>query len=171
MSNIPLPRLFDQSLNYVRNIRPIMASVNLNIVPLSTASIQLPENESLPARYFVEVFTPLGSAGYFRVRSPQNTYAEGVSVSELEHAIVEVGDYLVLAKISEMMAPATAMATLFAHYSSKSNKWQLDTASNIEDVLVSSNFVVFGYLLELTFSYSSLRPLTISSVMSIPSSP
>lgn len=120
---IPLPKLLDKSGNYIRSFRPLKVSVEQNIVPLSTASIELPEDESLPARYFVEIFTSMGSAGIFRIRSPQNAYGEDTSVCELEHAIVEVGDYLVREKIAEMMSPKAAMQRIFSHY--RGSRWRL----------------------------------------------
>lgn len=120
---IPLPKLYDKSGNYLRSFRPLKVSVEQNIVPLSTASIELPEDESLPARNYVEVFTSMGSAGIFRIRSPQNAYGEDTSVCELEHAIVEVGDYLVREKIAEMMSPKAAMQRIFSHY--RGSRWRL----------------------------------------------
>lgn len=120
---IPLPKLYDKSGNYLRSFRPLKVSVEQSIVPLSTASIELPEDESLPARNYVEVFTSMGSAGIFRIRSPQNAYGEDTSVCELEHAIVEVGDYLVREKLSEMMSPKAAMQRIFTHY--RGSRWRL----------------------------------------------
>lgn len=120
---IPLPKLLDKSGNYIRSFRPLKVSVEQSIVPLSTASIELPEDESLPARNYVEVFTSMGSAGIFRIRSPQNAYGEDTSVCELEHAIVEVGDYLVREKIAEMMSPKAAMQRIFSHY--RGSRWRL----------------------------------------------
>ena len=123
MVDIPLPRLLNSSGVFIRRIRPLKVSIEENIVPLSSASIQLPEDESLPARYFMELFTPNGSAGIYRIRSPQNAYGEDISVAELEHAIVEVGDYLVREKIAEMMTPQAALQRIFTHY--RGSRWQL----------------------------------------------
>ena len=125
--DIPLPRLLDGNGSTVRRIRPLNVSLDLTIVPLSYASMALPVGENLPARGYVELFSPLGSAGIYRVRSPQDAYGEDITTAELEHAIVEVGDYLVLAEYDEMMAASTAMQTIFSHY--RGNKWQLGSVS------------------------------------------
>ena len=128
MSRIPLPRLLDtDGRTFIRRIRPLRVSVDLNIVPLSTASIELPEGEEIPARSYVEVYTSIGSAGLFRVRSPQNSYGNDISASELEHAVVEVGDWLVRANYKEMMAAGTAMQTVFSHY--RGSMWQLGSVA------------------------------------------
>ena len=132
---IPLPKLLDKSGNYIRSFRPLKVSVEQSIVPLSTASIELPEDESLPARNYVEVFTSMGSAGIFRIRSPQNAYGEDTSVCELEHAIVEVGDYLVREKIAEMMSPKAAMQRIFSHY--RGSRWRLGNVDALGTSLIA----------------------------------
>lgn len=124
---IPLPRLLNADLTLNRNIRPISVSVDLSITPLSYASMELPTGEELPARSYVEMFTPLGSAGIFRVRSPQTAYGQTSTTAELEHAIVEVGDYVVTTDYDDMMAADTAMQTIFGFY--RGSKWQLGSVS------------------------------------------
>lgn len=120
--SIPFPKVYDgNTLAPLGVVHPIRATVEKHITPLSTASLQLPEDETLPARSYVQMFTSMGSEGFFRVQSPQNSYGDDVSVSELEHAIVEVGDWLVLEKYDQMMPANLAMATVFAHY--RGNKW------------------------------------------------
>ena len=120
---IKYPRLLNSSGGTERFIDPVKVSVDLTITPLSYASIELPKGENLPARSYVELYTIMGSAGIFRVRSPQDAYGNDTTTAELEHAIVEVGDYLVLNKYSEMMAANTAMQTIFSHY--RGSRWQL----------------------------------------------
>lgn len=141
MTRIPLPRLLNRdTLAFERRIRPVKASVELHATPLSTASIQLQEQDTLPARSYVEMYTVLGSAGIYRVRSPQNSYGdEDVSVSELEHAVTEVGDWIVKEEINEQMAPAQAMQRIFSHY--RGNKWQLGDLSALgsDPVAVQAN--------------------------------
>ena len=127
MTDIPLPRLLNASGGTERRIRPISMSVNLSITPLSYASMQLPREESLPARGYVELYTSMGSAGIYRVQSPQDAYGEDITTAELEHAIVEVGDYLVLNEYDEMMAANKAMTTVFSHY--RGTKWKLGSVS------------------------------------------
>lgn len=125
--DIPLPRLLDDSGNFVRTVRSIKVSINLNITPLSYASIELPKGENLPARGYVELFTPMGSAGIFRVRSPSDAYGDYITTAELEHAVTEVADYLVLNDYNEMMAAGTAMQTIFSHY--RGSRWRLGSVA------------------------------------------
>ena len=121
-----LPRLFVNG-QFKRIIQPISVSISINAVPLSTASIVLPAGEELPARSYVELFTPYGSAGMFRVRSPHDAYGEETATADLEHMISEVGDYLVKEEISEMVAANKAMQRVFKHYGG--SKWKLGTVS------------------------------------------
>ena len=125
--NIPLPRLLNASGGTERSIHPITVNINLKLTPLSYASMTLPHGETIPARSYIELYTCMGSAGVFRVRSPQDSYGEDNATAELEHAIVEVGDYLVLNKYEEMMAANTAMSTVFSHY--RGSKWQLGSTT------------------------------------------
>lgn len=143
-----LPRLITTSndyssdaLNTVKKIiHPINVSLTLNITPLSYASIKVPKDEKLPQRGLIELFTPYGSAGIFRVRSPQDAYGDEITSAELEHSIAEVGDYLVKEKIDKMMNAETAMKQIFKHY--KGKLWKLGTVSALGTgkVAVSVNY-------------------------------
>ena len=136
MIDVKLPRIVGSNLE----VHPLSMSVNLDITPLSTASMRLPKDENLPSRGYVELFTPIGSAGIFRVRSPEDAYGDDTTSAQLEHAISEVGDYLVRAEISEMMAATTAMQTIFGHY--RGSRWQLGSVSALGsgNVAVECNY-------------------------------
>lgn len=123
-----LPRLYVND-KFARIVHPISVGITQMIEPLSTATITLPKGEELPARSYVELFTPYGSAGMFRVRSPRNAYGEEVSSAELEHMIAEVGDYLVKDEISDMRSASSAVSTVFSYY--RGNHWQLGSYSAI----------------------------------------
>ena len=136
MIDVKLPRIVGSNLE----VHPISLSINLDITPLSTASMRLSKDENLPSRGYVELFTPLGSAGVFRVRSPEDAYGDDMTSANLEHAITEVGDYLVCTEISEMMAATTAMQTVFGHY--RGSRWQLGSVSALGsgNVAVQCNY-------------------------------
>lgn len=123
-----LPRLFVNGA-FSRNVNPVSVSITENIIPLSTASMILPKGEELPARSWVELFTPYGSAGMYRVRSPKDAYGQETSTAELEHMIAEVGDSLVRDEISEMMSASTAVSTVFGYYNG--SLWRLGSYSAI----------------------------------------
>ena len=123
---VKLPRLYvDGKFN--RLVNPISLSITQNITPLDTASITLPLGEELPARSYVELFTPYGSAGMFRVRNPHDAYGQDTTTAELEHMVCEVGDYVVKEEISEMLAATTALQRVFKHYGG--SKWKLGSYS------------------------------------------
>lgn len=137
---IPKPRLLSfseqlQKWETQRIIEPSRVSINLAITPLSDATMVLPYNESLPVRGYVELFTCMGSAGIFRVRSPQDVYGKVSTTAELEHAIVEVGDYLVKTKISEMKPASEAFRTIFGYYNG--GKWQIGDISDLGNTSIA----------------------------------
>ena len=123
-----LPRLYVNG-KFTRLVNPVSVGIIQKTQPLSTASMTLPRGEELPARSWVELYTPYGSAGMFRVRSPHNAYGENTSTAELEHMIAEVGDYLVKAEYSEMIAASSAVTKVFAHY--KGGKWKLGKVTDL----------------------------------------
>lgn len=123
---IKLPRLYVNGA-FKRIIYPILVSITQSITPLDTASMTLPADENLPARSWVELFTPYGSAGMFRVRSPHDAYGQDTTSVELEHMISEVGDYRVHEEISEMLPANEAMQRVFKHYGG--GKWKLGSVA------------------------------------------
>lgn len=136
---VKMPRLYVND-KFSRIVNAISLQITQNITPLSTASITLPEGEELPARSYVELFTPYGSAGMFRVRSPHNNYGSGYSTAELEHMVAEIGDYVVKAEYDSMVAAKTAVKNVFSHY--KGSRWKLGsyTAIGSEKVALEAKY-------------------------------
>lgn len=169
---IQLPRLLDSSLKEVKRLRPVQMSVNLEIVPLSTASMTLLKDDTVTARSFVEIYTSIGSVGIFRVRAPQESYGEETITVECEHAITEVADYLIKEDYEKAMNAQTAIKTLFSHY--KGKLWKLGSLTNLSgtvNVIASYNTVLEAMLaildqqrdLMMTFDFTT-SPWTINFV-------
>ena len=167
---IQLPRLLDSNLKEVKRLRPVQMSVNLEIVPLSTASMTLLKDDTVTARSFVEIYTSIGSVGIFRVRAPQESYGEETITVECEHAITEVADYLIKEDYEKAMNAQTAMKTLFSHY--KGKLWKLGSLTNLSgtvNVIASYNTVLEAMLaildqqrdLMMTFDFTT-SPWTIN---------
>lgn len=125
-----LPRLYVND-KFDRLVNAVSASITQNLTPLSTATITLPRGEGLPARSCVEMFTPYGSAGFYRVRSPHDSYGISSTTADLEHMIAEVGDYVVKEEKSEMMSAKKAMQRAFSHY--KGSHWALGSVTALGD--------------------------------------
>ena len=124
-----LPRLYIGG-SFSRILHPSKVSLSLNIKPLSRATMDLPKGESIPIRSIVQMFSPYGSAGFFRARTPDDGYGANSSTAvELEHAIAETGDWLVREKISEMMPATDAIKRIWKHY--RGNYWKLGDVSAI----------------------------------------
>lgn len=121
-----LPRLYIKD-KFSRLLNPISVGISERSIPLSTATIELMEGEEIPIRSYVELFTPYGSAGMYRVRAPRTAYGAGYTSAEMEHMIAEVGDYVVKAELSDMMAAKSAITTIFGHY--KGSHWKLGSYS------------------------------------------
>lgn len=72
------PRLLGENLRReVTRFDPIRVSLDMTLKPLSTAVVTLPWGETeVKVRDFLELFSPDGSAGVFRVSEVENTYGE-----------------------------------------------------------------------------------------------
>ena len=86
-----LPRLLDKDLNEVCRLRPNAQSIELNISPLSSASLTLEDGSGVAIRAFVELYNAKGSVGIFRVSRPDESYGSGERIS-LEHGICVLDD-------------------------------------------------------------------------------
>lgn len=112
-----LPELLDANLHPVRRIQPIKASVRLNLTPLSTAELDLYPGDTIPARSLVSMYTVQGFAGVFRSSTPNETYGNRATRVHLEHAVAEIGDWIVGSEAEETITTAaSAISSLFASY-------------------------------------------------------
>lgn len=164
MSGVRLPRLLNSSMAEAQRIQPLDGSLSLNIVPLSTASLQVLTKDTVPTDSWIEMFSPSGSAGIYRVSSANNGYGSEISTLELEHGIAEVGNYVVSAEISAEMPLKSAISTLWGYY--KGTRWKLGTNTFTDNVLVDvlyDNLLqaildvmdqTSGYMLDFDFSKS-----------------
>lgn len=135
---ISLPRLIDSEFKEVRRIRPVALSISENIVPLSTAEMSLLPNDSIPYRSFVELFTVNGSVGFFRAKTPSVGYGDIVNDVQLEHAICEVGDYIIKTTIEQSsMTLEDALLATFEHYDG--NMWQMGTVDIDAEVVFTAD--------------------------------
>ena len=134
------PRLYNQNGSFSKVLNQIKVSLTLNMEPLSSAVMYLPRGENIPMRSMVELFSPYGSVGMFRSRTPQDAYGDATTTVELEHMACELADYLVKENISEMMAASTAATRIFSHYGGK--RWKLGSVSALGsgNVSVSVNY-------------------------------
>lgn len=125
---ITLPRLLNSSGNEVRRLHPMKLSISEKIIPLSTAQMTLSASETVPGRSYVELFTICGSAGIYRTKTPQTTCGNPSVSINLEHAICEVGDWIITADVDQSSKTISqALTQVFGYY--RGSKWQLGTVS------------------------------------------
>ena len=93
---IHLPRLMDRNLKETGRLHPSKVSFTLSLQPLSTADMELPEDDpAVEPGMFVELCTHAGSAGIFRVANVSAVYGQKTRRSvHLEHGIVTLASSL-----------------------------------------------------------------------------
>lgn len=127
-----LPRLLDADLRERARLNCISLSLELNLDPLSTAEMSLPHSAPVVAvDDFVELFTPYGSAGIFRVNRTEEKVGRSMRC-ELRHGIVTLADDLVTAGNAISAPVAQVFASLFAMQTTP--RWVMGDCEAPEDL-------------------------------------
>lgn len=126
-----LPRLLDKDLNEVCRLRPNAQSIELNISPISSASLTLEDGSGVAIRAFVELYNAKGSVGIFRVSRPDESYGSGERIS-LEHGICVLDDAIVQGKGEIEGTPTYVIGQILSHQKTKADGkylWALGTVA------------------------------------------
>lgn len=113
-------------------------SVNQSITPLSTATMEVLKDDVLPIRTYIEIETPNGVKEYYRTRQPQESQGNDTATIQLDHAICEVGDYVIQDAFNEEKTVREAFVKVFSHY--RGDKWQLGSFSASETVTLDVDY-------------------------------
>lgn len=73
---------------------PLSLTIELTQAPLSSASMELPDDSTIAIGDLVELFTPHGSAGLFRANRLEHSFGSSINV-ELQHALCTLSDVLI----------------------------------------------------------------------------
>lgn len=112
--DLRLPRLLGDDFREIARLNCTSLSMELNIDPLSTAEMVLPKGSPMvEVDAFVELYTPYGSAGIFRVAQTDETVGYSTSCS-LRHGIITLADDLVTAGNAISAPVAQVFASLLA---------------------------------------------------------
>lgn len=96
-----LPRLMDRDMREIGRIHPSNIELTLNLSPLSTATITMPDDEEIVPRQFVEIYTTRGTAGIFQVQSVEHDLNTHEYIAECSHGLVTLADSLVMMQEGE----------------------------------------------------------------------
>lgn len=135
---INLPRVLGAGMKETRRLHPLSLAINESLVPLSTATMVVMDNEAVEGRTYIRLFTPNGGSGIYRTRVPETHHVEETAVIQMEHAVCEIGDYMVRAAIEEETTVRAAFVTLFSHY--RGTLWQLGSFTANESVTLDVDY-------------------------------
>ena len=143
-----LPRLLDAQLNEIARLRPESLSLILNLKPLSTAVMVLPEGEaSVTVRQFVELYREDKSLGLFRVASVSTAWGRHQQVN-LEHAVTTLEDSIMPVMEEEVTLPMPEALQMILNTQSEP-RWQLGECDYTDTVtLAASEAVTLQALLD-----------------------
>lgn len=120
---VRLPRLLGGDFRESRRLRPVSLSLSLERAACSTAELTLPESEEpLPLFAFLELYTPRGSAGLYRVTADAAP-TFGAYTYPLRHAIDTLHDSVWKAQTDFSGTMAAFLAALLAQQAIR--YWQL----------------------------------------------
>ena len=113
-------------------------NVNQNLTPLSNATMEVFKQDSVPIRTLLWIETPNGVSEVYRTRQPQVNHGSDTATIQLDHAISEIGDYLIQTEIKDEKTVRDAMETVFSHYTRQRQNplWQLGEFTATETVIL-----------------------------------
>lgn len=118
-----LPRLLDGSMKEVARLEPLGLALTLNMAPLSTAVMKLPEGiDGVQTGAYMELFTPHGSAGIFRCTRMVKEYG-GVNTVHLTHGLSSMADHIIPAEVEKEVT--TTAREAFDFVLSHQTMWHL----------------------------------------------
>lgn len=137
-----LPAVLNSSFTMTAELHPIECSVRLNIDPMSQSEMTVMADEAPDVRGWVEVFTPHGSAGIFRVSRRESSYVEGEVHITLDHGICTLMDDLAPEGASDgntlyySGTPKQVLTQILAKQTSGNQYWQVGSAPNTGSVKI-----------------------------------
>ena len=134
MIAVPLPRLLDASLQEVRRLHPLAASISLVSPGTSEATLTLAARDPQPAMHqWVELYTQHGSAGLYRVTGISNTYTGETQIA-LRHGIDTLSDSVYMQQADETTLTVRQLLTNMLGYQTArvagSVPWQLGAVAD-----------------------------------------
>lgn len=157
-TGVQLPRLLNADFREVARIDPSNLRLEINLDPKSAAMMRVPPGE--PEAHigdFLELFSPHGSVGLFRVIEAERRLGlQEETTYRLEHAISTLEDSLAIGTQSMSAPVATVIATLLE--SQNVRHWVLGDCEVPEDVEVIYEYSYQNLLAAIMGITASLPP-------------
>lgn len=129
--SVRLPRLLDRDMREIDRLRPRAQGIEITMTPLSTASLELEEGSGVGVRAFVELFTAKGSAGIYRVTSPEENIGSGERI-RLEHGICVLDDAIIPGAGRISGTPREVFAKILGYQTAKAQGKKLWSLGEVE---------------------------------------
>ena len=146
---IKLPRLLDANMAEKARLEPSSLSIELNLKPVSTASMELPESQpAVASGDYIELYNHRGeSVGIFRVQQTSQAYGDHITLS-LEHGICSLYDSLIPATVEE--AKTTTVKEALTEILGYQSMWKLGTVEVPDSTTVTWEYDYSNLMKSLT---------------------
>lgn len=133
--------------------------VTLSMNPLHTAEMELLPDESVSLRDLIEVFTPNGSAGYFRVTAIDKTFGDVARVS-LDHSLCTLNDSLLQGEAEKESSARAVLEEILAAQTEP--LWSMGRVDYPDDKLITWSYNNSGLLDSLLDLMAELHGYTLT---------
>lgn len=133
------PRVLGVGWAEERRLHPGKLSLDQELYALGHGSMTLPPGETLDMHDWVELFTPAGSAGYYRVSVITTDMRTGTTDAKLEHGLCVLADSVAMQESEDISDTAAAVLGRVLGYQ-KSQMWTLGQCDYSGNVSVNVNY-------------------------------
>ena len=139
MSGVQNPRVLNSGWTEARRLHPGKLSLNQELYAVSYGSMTLPPGESVEMHDWVELFTPAGSAGLYRVSMVTTDMRTGTMDVKAEHGICVLADSVAEVESEDISDTASTVLSTVLGYQ-KTEKWTLGACDYSGNVSVNANY-------------------------------
>lgn len=130
--SIELPRVLENG-SYSRRLHPVSGSANLTLQPLSNVRLKLPKEDEISALDWVQIYTPDGGSGYYRVQSVSIDAVTGEQEAELEHGACTLEDGVIATDSKK----TDTISNLLTFILSGQNRWTVGTVQATRTIFMN----------------------------------
>lgn len=122
---------------YVRTLHPFDCKVSLSLQPLSTVNMTLPPTDEIANFDWVEIHTPDGQIGYYRVGGISTDTQTGEKSVYLEHGACTLNDILIIdTNKRKTLSYKTTISAILTSLLAGQSRWTVGTVESTDTIYI-----------------------------------